>query len=128
MQPPPQTPTLVELQSRNDALGYAGSSSSGVSLQPGSASSSTHQQVHRPLSSPAIKKTLASSLPQELDGYRREEKVRVQVKEALKMLSDSSRTIICMEEILERPGAIVLEPIFRFAIVNKNMTDSQPWK
>ena len=51
-QAPPQTATLVELRRRNAALGYVGSSSSGVSLQPGSASSSTHQQPHRPLFNP----------------------------------------------------------------------------
>jgi hypothetical protein len=38
------------------------------------------------------------------------------VKAALQMLSDSTRTIIRMEEILARPGACVLEPIFRFAL------------
>ena len=46
----PQTATLVVLQRRNAALGCVGSSSPGVSLQPGSASSSTHQQPHRSLS------------------------------------------------------------------------------
>ena len=112
----PQTATLVVLQRRNAALGCVGSSSPGVSLQPGSASSSAHQQVHRPLSSPASKKTLASSLPQVLDGYRNDEKIRIQVASALEILSASTLTIIRMEEILERPGAIVLEPIFRFAI------------
>ena len=116
MQPPPQTPTLVELQSRNDALGCAGSSSSGVGLQPGSASSSADQQVHRPLSSPASKKTLASSLLQVLDGYRNDEKNVIQVASALKLLSASTLTIIRMEEILRRPGGGVLEPIFRAAI------------
>ena len=48
----PQTATLLVLQRRNAALGCVGSSSPGVSLQPGSASSSTHQQPHRPLSNP----------------------------------------------------------------------------
>ena len=48
----PQTATLVVLQRRDAALGCVGSSSPGVSLQPGSASSSTHQQPHRPLSNP----------------------------------------------------------------------------
>ena len=114
--PPPQTPRLVELQSRDDALGCAGSSSSGVDLQPGSASSSADQQVHRSQSSPASKKTLKSSLPQVLDGYRNDEKIVIQVASALKLLSASTLTIIRMEEILANPGAIVLEPIFRAAI------------
>jgi hypothetical protein len=65
---------------------------------------------------PVTKKMVASSLPQELDRYRQEEKVRIQVKAALLMLSGSTRTIIRMEEILARPGACVLEPIFRFAL------------
>ena len=48
----PQTATLLVLQRRNAALGCVGSSSPGVSLEPGSASPSTHQQPHRPLSNP----------------------------------------------------------------------------
>ena len=126
MQPPPQTPTLVELQSRNDALGCAGSSSSGVGLQPGSTSSSANQQVHRPLSSPASKKTLASSLPQVLHGYRNGEKIRIQVTSALEILSASTRTIMHMEEILKRPGASVLESIFSAANKEKKIDPHTP--
>jgi hypothetical protein len=130
----PQKNKLLELTRRNADLGFDENSSPENNLEPGSASSENHQEPDHPFEPPTkreqsvpvadvvavsahvTKKTIASSLPQELDGYRQEEKVRIQVKAALKMLSESARTIIQMGEILARPGADVLEPIFRYAL------------